>query len=167
MKNIEEMKAVDFMTSPVITVNIRDTVHDIATLFIDKNISGAIVLDDSGKDIGVITKTDLARYDRERLNLLTSEKDTKLVTDSTRESLGGKSGFHMEAEEETIESWFNPAVYSVSPDASLVKVTNEILKRGVHHLFVRETSGKIVGIITTLDLVGCLSHALLRIKAEA
>ena len=164
MRDIESMRASDVMISPVLTVKMKDSIHDVASLFVDKNISGSVVVDDDGKENGVITKTDLARYDRERLNLLTRERDSRnLVTAGTNETIGKNSGFHLEAEEETIESWFSPTIYTLPPEATLLEVTNELLKRKIHHLFIKdEDMGKVAGVITTFDLVGYLSHYLLR-----
>jgi CBS domain-containing protein len=53
------MKARDIMTSPVITVTARTEVLDVAQLFLDKRISGAPVVDDEGKLIGMVSEGDL------------------------------------------------------------------------------------------------------------
>ncbi len=135
MAKIEEMKASDIMSSPVISVGIREKIQDVAAMFVEKGISGAVVVGESGGEKGAITKTDIVRY-------------------ASRPA---------DSDKNTLEYWFTPEVYAVSPDANLLSVTNEMLKRRNHHVFVRDSSGKIGGIITTLDLVHYLSHYLMRV----
>ena len=53
------MRARDVMTSPVITVRPDLTVIDVAKLFLERNISGAPVIDDKGRIVGMITEGDL------------------------------------------------------------------------------------------------------------
>ncbi|MFZ2160207.1 MAG: CBS domain-containing protein, partial [Bradyrhizobium sp.] len=49
----------DVMISPVITVKPSTTVEEVARLFLDKKISAAPVLDDTGKIVGIVSEADL------------------------------------------------------------------------------------------------------------
>jgi len=155
------LKAADIMTSPVISVNMWDSIHDVAKVFIDNNISGAPVVDREGIPLGVITKTDLARYDLERANLITFEKDKKSpVALKTSESVNRK-GFHVEPEEATIEPWMTPFIFDVHADTKISVVTEKMVKYGFHHIFVTNKETKFVeGIITTFDLLKVLNRTL-------
>jgi predicted transcriptional regulator len=53
------MKARDVMMSPVVTVTPRTSVREVAQLFLDKRISGAPVLGDDGKLVGIVSEGDL------------------------------------------------------------------------------------------------------------
>ena len=53
------MKARDVMTSPVITVTPQTSVRDVAQLFLEKRISGAPVVNDERKLVGVVSEGDL------------------------------------------------------------------------------------------------------------
>jgi len=53
------MKARDIMTSPVITVTARTEVLEVAQLFLNKRISGAPVVDNEGKLVGMVSEGDL------------------------------------------------------------------------------------------------------------
>ena len=65
-----------------------------------------------------------------------------------------RKGFHVEPEEATIESWMNPVVFDVQPATILAAVTKKMLQYGLHHIFVTDKgSNKIVGIITTFDIL--------------
>jgi CBS domain-containing protein len=53
------MRAVDVMTRKVITVRPGTTVREAARLFADNHISGAPVVDDEGRLLGMLTEGDL------------------------------------------------------------------------------------------------------------
>ena len=53
------MKAQDIMTREVVTVAPHTSVPDIAAIMVEKHISGAPVLTDSGEIIGLVSQTDL------------------------------------------------------------------------------------------------------------
>ena len=149
-------KASDIMSQPVISVFIKDSIRSVADLFVRKDISGAPVLGEDGYVVGVMTKTDLARYDKQRVETLARERliDGKALETAEEIPAGG---FHVD-EDETIEAWFNPKVYWVSPDDSLARVTETMWKHHVHHLLVKATSSKdLAGVITTFDLLRFLA----------
>lgn len=150
VKDTAQLKAKDIMKSPVITVYMWDSIHDVAKIFLDNNISGAPVVTMEEVPIGVITKTDLTRYDREQAGLSIGEVDKKMP-----------KGFHLEAEEATIESWLTPYVFDVHPDTALSEVTNKMIKIGLHHIFVTDLKTKhVVGVITSFDIVEMLNRIL-------
>ena len=49
----------DIMTAEVITVNVSMSVRELAKLLSDKNISGAPVVNERGRVIGIVTENDL------------------------------------------------------------------------------------------------------------
>lgn len=58
------MKAKDFMTTDVLTVQPETTVKELASLFIDRQVSGAPVVDQDGKLVGIITEADLIEQNK-------------------------------------------------------------------------------------------------------
>src|SRR5579872_703252 len=52
------MYAHDVMIWPVVTAKPQQTVKQVAELFVERRISGAPVVDDPGKLVGIITKSD-------------------------------------------------------------------------------------------------------------
>ncbi len=160
-KELANLKASEIMTSPVTTVHIWDSIHDVAKIFVENNISSAAVVDMEGVPLGVITKSDLARYDLERANLVVAEKDKNpLRARKTSEDVD-RNGFHVEPEEVTIEHWMTPAFFDVHPTTILAAVVKKMVRNGLHHIFVTEgDKKKIKGIITTFDLLVVLERLL-------
>src|SRR5579862_8565574 len=53
------MRAMDIMTTPVVSVSPDTSVQDLAKLLSDRGISGVPVLDAEGRLVGVVTESDL------------------------------------------------------------------------------------------------------------
>ncbi len=58
------MKAKDFMVKDVLTVRPEMTVKELARLFVENQVSGAPVVDEAGKLVGIITETDLIEQNK-------------------------------------------------------------------------------------------------------
>ena len=130
------LKAYQVMSHPLFSAGPDHTLKKTAALFLEYNISAAPVLDRDGKPVGVITKTDLTRYE--------SERDS-------------------DAAAETVGRWMTPAVFSVSENAGLDEVCREMVKNGIHHLFVRDDgTGRLLGVISSFDLLKVLADFLRR-----
>jgi CBS domain-containing protein len=50
-----------------------------------------------------------------------------------------------------------PAVFSVAPETSALKVAEEMVRLNVHRLFVVNDDGLLIGVISALDLLRYLS----------
>jgi CBS domain-containing protein len=156
------MKACDLMRRPLVFLHVHDSVRDVARVFLDQRIGGAPVLDEAGNAVGVMTKTDLTRHDRECLVASPDgDGDLRLIGAGDRETLPAHAAFHVDPEEGTVEEWMTPKVFAVFEDAPLRDVTREMVRRRIHRIFVmsRKTR-KPVGVITTMDLLGYLSRRL-------
>ena len=76
------MRALDIMTSDVITIGPEASIHDVARLLSDCHISGAPVVDGDGHMIGLVTEADLIGKDGATVadimttRVLTAQEDT-------------------------------------------------------------------------------------------
>lgn len=153
MKNIQAnrgIQAYEIMTKPVETVRMQDSLHEAARLFTDNHIGAAAVLDEHGKPVGVITKTDLVRYEEENDAVKTVDKKnfSRMNGESKR------SGFHLVDEEDTIEHWMTPVIFSVKLETPMKEIARRMVRYGIHHIFVRGKNGEpIVGIVSSFDVL--------------
>lgn len=132
-------KASEIMSKPVEMVRMRDSIQDVAQLFNGKNISAAAVVDDQQQPIGVITKTDIARYQLEESGMKVVDK---------------RHNNHVLRDDSTVERFMTPALFSVPMDARIEEVAKQMVKFGTHHMFVRGKAGEpIVGIISSFDVL--------------
>lgn len=156
------VKAAEIMTRNLIALRSNDSIRHAAAVFLDKNISGAPVLDNEVRPVGVITKTDIVRCQREHVGLGQPEKGRGAMRAADTLEVISRYGFHPEAEEDRVSEWMTPQIFTLSEEASLADVLREIVHRRIHRLFIRdEKTRKLTGVITTFDLIRLFSRLFL------
>ncbi len=148
----------DVMQTHVISVDAEKPLVDIHHLFLEEEIDGAPVVDDSGQVQGVITIRDLLRA-------LEEEPDAVDETDYMQEyiELPGifssvSAEFYERLAAHTVADFMTRSVVSVAPEASLAEVARTLRSHDIHRVLVLE-KGVLVGLITTLDLISVLEDA--------
>ena len=146
----QSLQAYEIMTKPVETVCTQDSIHDIATLFTEKNISAAAVLDTNNNPVGMITKTDIVRYEKERNgNVTMNKKDLPRMGNEPE-----RAGFHLADDDETVENWMNPIIFNVKKETPLRELARRMVKYGLHHIFVKGNKNQpIIGIVSSFDVL--------------
>lgn len=81
------MLAKDIMTREVTTVNPDLTIHELAKTFAQHNISGAPVIDENGKLIGVVSDGDILSKKGERVGSLMSKQIISVAEDVPVETI--------------------------------------------------------------------------------
>ncbi len=149
--------AADLMTKRPVSINQRANVKEALALFATKNFTVAPVIDNAGRAVGVISGSDILVHDRERVEYLAPAVETSPMVTQNGEHIG--RGFQVENVETTrVGDIMTPAVFSVRPDTPADKVIEEMLKLQVHHLFVVDKAGTLVGVISTLDVLRNLGY---------
>ena len=146
------LTAVDVMTKDVVTVLPHTSIRHLAKLLAERGISGAPVVNDTGRLLGVVSEHDLLSWDDrppERqawwLDMLAEDfelsPDYLEVTRATREA---------------VRSVMKPDPVFVSETTPLVDIARHFLEEGVKRLPVLRDD-KVVGIVTRGDLVRALA----------
>ncbi len=148
--------AADLMVSNPISIRAEAAVAEAISLFADKRIAAAPVIDEAGHPIGVVSRSDLLVHDREHERHSAGEHDyyfaqTFEADDDPREGKTHKN---------TVAELMTPAVFAVSPDTPVDRVVSDMVGLHVHRLFVVDDDGILVGVISTMDV---LKH----LKADA
>lgn len=119
---LDEVRASDLMTPNPLSVRHGITVRD-AALFLDERCIGAApVVNDGGRAIGVLTRSDV-------LLAVSAGVDTAPV----REVM-------------------TPSVIAVPEDATVLDVTNAMVRHMVRRVFVTDAEGVPVGVVSATDL---------------
>ena len=137
MKHLKTAKVKEYMTTDLITVTTETVVSDIYALFKTHNIHHIPVVNDTHNAKGIISRQDV--------NILL-DWGTQLGLKSA-EIKNNKMLSTLMASDIMQEN-----VYSVDPDFSLAQVAQIFLTNQFHGLPVTE-NGRLVGIITTYDLI--------------
>jgi CBS domain-containing protein len=144
--------AQDLMMPNPISINAIAVVQEAIAFLIDKGYSAAPVIDEAGKPIGVLSRTDILVHNRERPISRSRVPDYYARADIAEEPV--PKGFQVEIVDRTpVRDLMTPVVLSVSPETAAGKVVSDMLSLRVHRLFVVGEGGVLVGIISALDIL--------------
>ncbi len=145
--------ASDVMMPDVLTVSGSMPAADLASFLVDNQVTGAPVVDDEGRPLGVVSVTDVAAMaaeggidGRRGSGFYTTEASAmaSLAPIRTRR----KTEFR-------VRDLMTPDIYSVEEDTRVAEIAKIMLDGQLHRVLVcRE--GCLVGIISTSDLLGLL-----------
>jgi CBS domain-containing protein len=145
--------AQELMTPNPVSISADAAVGEAVAFLIDKGYSGAPVIDEAGRPIGVLSRTDILVHDRAK----TCVPDYYNRPD-VKERL--PAGFQVENVDRTpVRDLMTPVVFSVRPDATAARVVTDMLDLRVHRLFVVSENSVLVGVISALDILKHLRPA--------
>jgi CBS domain-containing protein len=154
----ELLRAKDLMSPNPVSIHREAGIREALELLVDRGFGAAPVIDDSGRPVGVVSRTDILFHDRECVN-------------HSRFSEGGISpydycdwdmfpepplpeGFSLEVTDRTtVAEIMTPAVFTVPLEAPVREVVKRMLELRVHHLFVIDSDQALVGVISPLDVM--------------
>jgi CBS domain-containing protein len=143
------MRAMDVMTTDVITVDPDMTVQGLASLLAERGISGAPVVDAKGKLVGIISEGDLLH--RAEIGTAHRHRDRRrswwldhFASDLARE--------YVKSHGRTVKDIMTPDVVSVNEDTDLADVAAVLEARRIKRVPVMR-GGEVVGIISRANIV--------------
>jgi CBS domain-containing protein len=146
-KQTPASRARDLMTPEPVSVTASTTPRELARTFTQKNISGAPVVDASGRVIGVVSRTNLLEW-CVRGGLGFGARD---LIETIAE---GRNGTRIDTADLGIVADFMCAQSLLcAPDDTLDSLAERMSKLGVHRIIVVNEDRVAIGIITSLDLL--------------
>lgn len=149
----------DIMERELVTVPAGETVRHAVRLLTEAGISGAPVVDEDGRTVGVVSASDvlqLASRDAEvpagaPPGFFTSEQAAGDVLDGIEipESI---------FDEYSVADIMTPATFSVTPDTSIADLADFLLRGRIHRALVVEGE-ELRGIVTSFDVLRTLAGA--------
>ena len=116
----------ELMTPRPLSIDQSAPAGQAAALLTERGVGAAVVIDAAGRPVGVVTKTDLLVHAREH-------------------APGTPDG--------AVSGLMTPAVFSVREDTQARSVVEQLLALNVHHLFVVDAAGAVVGVVTPTDVL--------------
>jgi CBS domain-containing protein len=163
----ENVRARDIMKNHVFKLEPTTPIEEAVTSFAEMHISGAPVADHHGRLVGMLSAFDIAQPENmhrealaeRRRSFATADEafdeevayDVEgpfLATDDARELQRG----------DTVADFMTPEVISIAPDATLREVCQLMVREHIHRLPVMEQD-RLVGIVSTLDIVRCVAES--------
>jgi CBS domain-containing protein len=156
---MKRLTAAEIMNREIVTVRDDVTVHELATLLTDREISGAPVEDRQGNLIGVVSVTDIARSASEGGPSTLASPQPDFFGDPWQEQaldLTEIEDLHVEEGDLLVRDIMTPQVYTIDERATVGQIARDLMAAHLHRLLVvRE--GRVVGIISTSDLLQLLA----------
>ena len=153
---MKAMVARDVMNPDLLAVPIGMTARELADFLTEHEITGAPVVDEAGRFVGVVSVTDVAEA-RETAALVgdSSDPDRELRGWEDRLSPEDLRPLRVSNESPTVGEIMTPTVYTVPEETPVAEMARTMVAGRIHRLFVTRR-GEIVGIVTSLDLLKLL-----------
>lgn len=150
-----DLTAKDIMNRYVLSVGMDWSIDQLANFLVENSISGAPVVSEDGKLVGVVSLTDIVRY---RSMPATEIKDDEpheyyIHTSELNYSNEDIESFHVDAESlVSVREIMTPKTFNVSEDMEIYKVADAMIRSNIHRVLVTRDD-TLVGIITTMDML--------------
>lgn len=148
-------KAKDLMTKQILPAYADWSVKDLAEFLVSNGISGAPVVDNDEKLLGVVSVTDVARH----TSIAEAESDIRSAHGYYTDALDFAfdedliNEFDDDVEEQPqVKDIMTPMVHDVDANASIKEVASAMVKNRIHRVFVSDKQ-KIVGVLSALDVL--------------
>ena len=119
----------DIMTRDVTVVRREVDVRSVTELFVRQRIGCVPVVDDTGRPVGVITKSDVVQ----------------------RLAAGAATA-------QTAADLMRPITIAINERTTIAHAAGLMAVEGVHHILIVDLDGLLVGIVTTFDIVRWLAR---------
>ena len=166
---MKALAARDVMNTQVLTVRVDLTVRELAAFLIENQISGAPVVDPDGRLVGLVSLTDVAQNDAERPDLVDDRSSPAMAVRGWEERMNPEDvrPLHIESDDLLVRDIMTPTIYTIPEDTPVAKIAQTMVAGRIHRLLVTRRGKAVVGIVTSLDLVGLLAGKKPRRQAEA
>lgn len=137
----------DIMIHPVLAVRENWTVRELASFFTEKSISGAPVLDASGRLTGVVSLSDI-------VDQVTRDRESARPARGWEDRLNPEDlrGLEIQDARRLVSEIMTPTFFTIPDTTPLPKIARTMVAGRIHRLLVTR-KGHVVGIVTTLDLL--------------
>ncbi len=152
---MKRLTAKDIMTTEVLKVNKDWPVEELTEFLVENCISGAPVVDDNDELVGVVSLTDVARYDMLSGETVQIERPPNYYLEALEERYAMEDivRFRIKnASSVTVADIMTPVTFKVHPDTPLPEVADTMIRGRIHRVLVTD-NGQVVGIITALDML--------------
>ena len=137
-------KAEEIMSTDVVTVHPKDSLHTVAKVLSDNNTSGAPVVDDIGRIVGIVSEHDIVNY------LSTFDEKELEVVDS--EGLPRLAQIYIQASAKPVEEVMITEVVYAKPETNIEELARLMTENNINRVPI-VVKGKMVGIVSRMDIL--------------
>lgn len=146
------------MTVTPLSIPATATAREAVKILSDHRFSATPVIDNAGRPVGVISRTDLVNRLMRGDHLCSLEENWfNCASIIGKEALDNGSYLAQNMDNITVGEIMTPAIICVSTHDSIEKAVELLLKKEVHRLFVVDDAGVLVGVLSPFDVLRHLS----------
>jgi CBS domain-containing protein len=154
----ELLRAKDLMKPNPVSIRRHAGIREALELLTDRGFGAAPVIDEAGRPIGVVSRTDILIHERECARHAIAPDCAGSRRDCTDWDLFPEPWWSAEASIEvvdptTVGEIMTPAVFTVALNTPAREVVRRMLDLKIHHLFVSDGELALVGVISPLDVM--------------
>lgn len=158
--NVKQMRtrdlvAGDIMNADLIVLDMDMTLQEAADVLSSHSISGAPVLNENEVAVGVISYADIAQNCAERGSLRPTSDLSDSYLEGWEDRLEAEELEQLQIEDGglLVKDVMTPTVYTVPEQTPVREMAKTMIAGRVHRLFVTNSDDKLVGVVSTLDLL--------------
>jgi CBS domain-containing protein len=145
------LRAKNLMSPNPVSIRRDATVREAVNLLTDRGFGATPVIDEAGRPVGVVSRTDILIHEREYVHHACTRDDTDW---DVFPGPTWPEGFSVEVTDPTtVAEIMTPAIFTVPLEAPAREVVKRMLGLKVHHLFVVDADLALVGVISPLDIL--------------
>ncbi len=149
---LQSTPVADIMSRDVVAISANADMSKAARVLFEHGISGAPVIDEKGKCVGVLSLTDFARRD---LSIATAGRLPPIGNEFLLQRDAGSGTVHIEhTAQGYVRQHMSEAVQSIGSEQPLLDAARYMHREKIHRLIVLDEASCPVGVISTLDLLG-------------
>ena len=127
---IKNIPVARLMTQDLVTVSPETSLVEAGEVLLDRDIGSVVVVDSSGKLVGILTSTDF-------VNIVTNDLATA---------------------DATVAEFMTESVVTVGAEATIRDAAATMIADDIEHLPVEEQDGSVAGMLSTTDLTAHLAY---------
>ena len=163
MDRLHTLRVGDVMKRDVTTVSACQSMGRAAAVLADGELSGAPVVDEAGRCVGVLSATDFMRRECFAVD---DDKSLQWVKQEFTQCVPGGSQQISSVRGDFVSDWMSPTDQTIAADALLATAANEMCLAHAHRLFVVDEHARPTGVLTSLDVVAALVNVLEEAKVS-
>jgi CBS domain-containing protein len=140
----------EIMSHPVVTARPEMSVESVVELMLTEGLSRLPVVDEDGKLVGIISKTDVIAEQFERGDT----SDARLPRGWRRGIPLDDGSFHIHPPEALLAEVMKPATVTVNETTTLAQASEVMALHRLHGVPVLSATGEVTGMLSLLDIVG-------------
>ena len=152
--DLDAIQVQDAMRPVLFTVSPIQKIDQVAELFNQHSVVAAPVVDEIGKCIGIITATDLVRY-QSQLGEVNSHIDRGMTFETENRNSDGCIELVAHPFDE-VQRHMTPSLQTIKGTSSVGLASRIMREQHIHHLIVLDESLRPAGVLSSLDILSKL-----------